>query len=277
MFAFLTCLLGLTGAATALCAAQATGAEHELARAEAAVEQVRTLVEAGALPRTRLDEVQKTLDDARDAAFLRRTLYGPDLTDDQTGEMVAAAQRRVARREAELQKAEQLAEAGVTSRLSLTDPREALDSARKELDAAASRARLIHQVTEMARVEMEMEEERDQPSAATVLPYGERYDGDGRFDLTDLTSIEGAFERRFAYGLPISALGQTAVHRALGFDHRNRVDVAINPDQAEGVWLRQYLESNKIPFFAFRMSVPGKATAPHIHIGPLSGRLAKGG
>ena len=77
--------------------------------------------------------------------------------------------------------------------------------------------------------------------------------------------------------MPISALGQTAVHRALGFDHRDRIDVALNPDQPEGIWLRQYLESNRIPFFAFRTSVRGKSTAPHIHIGPISGHLAKGG
>ncbi|MGH9663230.1 MAG: hypothetical protein ACRD9L_02260, partial [Bryobacteraceae bacterium] len=57
------------------------------------------------------------------------------------------------------------------------------------------------------------------------------------------------------------------------FDHRGRIDVGLNPDQPEGVWLRHYLESHEIPYFAFRAAVAGKATAPHIHIGPGSTRL----
>jgi hypothetical protein len=55
------------------------------------------------------------------------------------------------------------------------------------------------------------------------------------------------------------------------------VDVAINPDQPEGVWLREYLTANKIPFFAFRQAVPGKATGAHIHLGPMSTHLKLGG
>jgi hypothetical protein len=73
--------------------------------------------------------------------------------------------------------------------------------------------------------------------------------------------------------MPVSADGETATHRALGFDHRGRVDVAVNPDQPEGVWLMGYLQKNRIPYFAFRMAVQGKATGAHIHIGPQSARL----
>ena len=72
-------------------------------------------------------------------------------------------------------------------------------------------------------------------------------------------------------------MGETAVHRSLGFDHRGRVDVAISPDQPEGVWLRHYLTDNHIPYFAFRQAVPGKATGAHIHMGPMSTRLKLGG
>jgi hypothetical protein len=39
------------------------------------------------------------------------------------------------------------------------------------------------------------------------------------------------------------------------------------------VWLRHYLEASAIPYYAFRSSVPGKATGAHIHIGPPSGHL----
>jgi len=86
--------------------------------------------------------------------------------------------------------------------------------------------------------------------------------------------VSAAFEHRFLKPLPVSAMGETAVHRALGFDHRGRVDVALIPDQPEGVWLRQYLEARRIPYFAFWQASPGKATGAHIHIGPESTRLS---
>jgi hypothetical protein len=72
-------------------------------------------------------------------------------------------------------------------------------------------------------------------------------------------------------------MGQTAVHRAMGFDHSGRVDVALNPDSAEGEWLRTFLTVKRIPFFVFRQAIPGKATGAHIHIGPVSTHLASGG
>ena len=105
----------------------------------------------------------------------------------------------------------------------------------------------------------------------------ERYDGDGVFTPGTFARVEGAFEGHFGKVLPVSAVGETAVHRALGFDHRGRVDVALNPDQPEGVWLREYLTANHIPYFAFRQPVPGKATGAHIHLGPMSTRLIPGG
>jgi hypothetical protein len=89
--------------------------------------------------------------------------------------------------------------------------------------------------------------------------------------------VETAFERHFGESLPVSAMGDTAAHRALGFDHRGRVDVALNPDTTEGEWLRLYLTVKRIPFFVFRQAVPGKATGAHIHIGPMSTHLASGG
>ena len=92
-----------------------------------------------------------------------------------------------------------------------------------------------------------------------------------------LTKVEMAFAGQFGKPLPVSAMGDTAVHRSMGFDHRGRVDVAVNPDQPEGVWLREYLVENKITFFAFRQAVPGKATGAHIHLGPMSARYKLGG
>jgi hypothetical protein len=101
----------------------------------------------------------------------------------------------------------------------------------------------------------------------------ERFDGNGVFNTQMFERVEAAFTAKFGKPLPVSANGQTAVHTALGFDHHGRVDVAVHPDQPEGVWLREYLTQNRIPFFAFRQAVPGKATGAHIHMGPMSTRL----
>ena len=81
------------------------------------------------------------------------------------------------------------------------------------------------------------------------------------------------FEKKFDHKLPVSARGDTALHRSMGFDHRGRVDVALNPDGLEGRWLMRFLEQQKLPFFAFRTAVQGQATAPHIHMGPPSMRV----
>jgi hypothetical protein len=59
----------------------------------------------------------------------------------------------------------------------------------------------------------------------------------------------------------------------MGFDHSGRVDVAINPSDPEGIWLRNYLKSRGMPYYAFTRAMAGKATSAHIHIGPGSTRL----
>jgi hypothetical protein len=100
------------------------------------------------------------------------------------------------------------------------------------------------------------------------------YEGDGAILANrDLLTLESSFERRFGKPLPISADGQTATHNALGFDHKGRVDVAVNPNEPEGIWLRHYLEAKRVPYYAFLRAVPGKATGAHIHIGPGSTKL----
>ena len=125
----------------------------------------------------------------------------------------------------------------------------------------------------MARAEQIRLSRPGQDSAGATRASA-RFDGAGAFTPAQFEQISGAFEHRFAKPLPVSAMGETAVHRAMGFDHRGRVDVALNPDQPEGVWLRQYLEARRIPYFAFWQAAPGKATGAHIHIGPESTRLS---
>ena len=166
-------------------------------------------------------------------------------------------------------------EAGAVSRSSLDRPNEELKWAREEYALMVSRSELVHELAEQARAEQQALEAQESSKPSIGGPVMERYDGSGLFTKDDLKRILLAFERQFDKPLPISAQGETALHRSLGFDHRDRVDVALYPDAPEGLWLRQYLEANNIPYYAFRNFVPGKATAAHIHIGPPSIRLVK--
>ncbi len=250
--------------------------DPEVVRAKAGIDKLRALVEAGAAPRAELEKAEERIADAQDAAFLRKTIYGQDLTAEQADEMMAAANRRFERRKKAFDNAKSLVDAGVASQASLDTFLEELDMARKDCDLAESRAKLTLQIHEMAKAEEAAEEHsgEERPLSGTV---SERYDGDGVFNPTTFNKVESAFVHHFGKPLPVSAMGETAVHRALGFDHRGRVDVAVSPDQAEGVWLREYLTENHIPYFAFRQAVPGKATGAHIHLGPMSTRLKLGG
>lgn len=247
--------------------------EPEMARARAGIEKLRVLVDAGAAPRMQLEKAEAALADAEDAAYLRKTVYGADLTEAQTDDMLAAAGRRMERRRTAVENTKKLIGAGVISMQSLAPAEEELDAARKEYDLADSRAQFVRQMAEEARAEEASMNES--PEEAPVL--ADRYDGDGQFSTSLFARVEGEFEKHFGKPLPVSAMGETAVHRALGFDHRGRVDVAINPDQPEGHWLLGFLVQNHIPYFAFRHAVPGKATGAHIHIGPMSTRIHMGG
>lgn len=240
------------------------------------MERLRELVEAGALPRVELEKAEARAADAEDEIFLRNTLYGKDLTEQQADEMMAVTERRLDRKQAALDRRKSMVDQGVASRSELTPLLEDLDMARKEHDLAVVRARLVADLAQMAQAEVKLQARLDE-APLEAHKIAERYDGDGMFSTHDFQRIEVAFRREFSKALPVSAAGETALHRALGFDHRNRVDVAINPDQPEGVWLRQFLAANHIPYFAFRAAVPRKATGAHIHLGPQSTRLTHGG
>lgn len=253
-----------------------TSPDPDVARAQSEIRRTRELVEAGVAPRKQLESAEELLKEAEETAWLRRTLYSADVTEQQADEMVALSALRLERRERAVARAKQLVDQGVAAQRSLTPFVDEADRARSEHRYAMTRAKLIHELGAMAREEAELE------AKLITIPAGayqsaERHDGDRTLTPRDIERLNDAFERAFSMRLPVSANGETAVHRALGFDHRDRVDVAINPDQPQGVWLRQYLAAKHIPYFAFRGAVPGKATGPHIHIGPMSGRLAHGG
>jgi hypothetical protein len=259
------------------CGAWAQSADSpETARARQTIEKLKTLVEAGAIPRAQLDRAEDQLADAEDAAFLRRTVYGQELTPEQTDQMIAAADRRFERRKKAFDEGKKLVEAGVASEASLGTLLDELDLAKKECDLAESRAKFTRELAEMAKAEETLDNRlTNQPAEAHGI--AERFDGDGVFTAATFSRVEAAFASRFGHPLPVSAMGETAVHRSLGFDHRGRVDVALYPDTEEGIWLREYLTENRIPYFAFRQAVAGKATGAHIHLGPMSTKLRLGG
>jgi hypothetical protein len=266
---------GLLILAGAILSPAQTPGDRELGRAQSNIEQLRSQVEAGVVPRAKLDEALETLADARDAELLSRTLYGKDLTEEQTAEMEAAAVRRLQRREATVAKLRRLVEAEALARNSLDRPIEDVGWARKEYELVVERSQLVHELAEQARAEQQALEAQETSKPSPGGPIMERFDGGGSFTHEDFKTVLLAFEKQFKKPLPISAQGDTALHRALGFDHRDRVDVALLPDSAEGEWLRQYLEANDIPYYAFRNFVPGKATGAHIHMGPPSNRILK--
>jgi hypothetical protein len=245
-------------------------------RARERAEQVRKMVSEGALPLMRLKKAQDEVQDALDMSLLRQSLYTTDLLPEEADQMVVVAQRMVVRRQRALLQMQELVSAGVISRSEADTSTADFDRAQQELNWAKSRATLVEQIAENARIQksiasLEIQAESHPDWAGKVYTH---YDGNGVFTPTDLQRLEFDYTARFAQKLPISAEGETAVHRSMGFDHRGRVDVALNPDQPEGEWLMRYLESKKIPYFAFRAAVPHKATGAHIHVGPQSTRLA---
>jgi hypothetical protein len=245
--------------------------DPDVLRARLNIQRLRALVGAGAIPRVQLEQAEDALDDAQDMAVLRRTMYGQDITEEQSNEMLAAAQRRLERRQKQLDRVRGLIASGIVAKNDLDPLVEQVDFARKEYDLAVSRANLNHELVEMARAEQNRLSHPGQVAEGARASV--RYEGVGVFTPAQFQQVSTAYEHQFAKPLPVSAMGETAIHRALGFDHRGRVDVAVNPDQPEGVWLRRYLEARHIPYFAFWQAAPGKATGAHIHIGPESTRL----
>ena len=223
---------------------------------------------------TVVEKIRESAADLADGDVLGRTLYSslrPDeLGLEQCEQMVEAAARRVARVEEKLTELRPLVEEGVFARNELKLLEEELAERRRTLELARSRAEFIRQLAEMAQLEAALLQAQGD---AEARPLQERFDGRGYFSPTQFRRIAEAFEQEFGRALPVSAQGETDFHRRLGLDHRGRVDVALAPDSAEGRWLRDYLEREQIPYYAFRAAVSGRASAAHIHIGPPSPRL----
>jgi len=239
-------------------------AQEDLAR-------IKALVEQGTLPKSTLDEAEARVADAEDQVMLSDTLYSPlhsqDMTQAEADEMVAAAFRRVDRAQSRLEARQKLLDMGIISQSEMAAVRNEVISRRLVLELAQNRVKLMQELRQMVAEEQRMQ-------MHTLDNSMIRYDGKANFKLEDMAGIQNDFKAHFHHDLPVSALGQTTLHQSMGLDHRNRVDVALNPEQPEGLWLRSYLEKLHISYLAFRSAVVGAATAPHIHIGAMSSRLS---
>src|SRR5204863_2111919 len=115
--------------------------------------------------------------------------------------------------------ARKLVDARVAAEASLDPFQYEIDAAKKERAIAESRAHLTEELAAMAKAEEAFDLElTHRPAEARTT--AERFDGDGIFSQGTFAHIEAAFEKHFGKPLPVSAMGDTAVHRALGFDHR---------------------------------------------------------
>ena len=239
------------------------------------VERIKALVDTGVEARIRLDAAERDLEDTKDKVILEGAV--PPLLSNAAGPsddaIVAAAQRRLDRQKAWMEKIRALIESGITPPSDLIVTETELHS--RESDLASAQAHVFAKAEAVASAARSSHKDETTPLDFEIGEM-EHFEGLGTFDENrDLQAIEKAFEAEFDRPLPISADGETEVHRAMGFDHRGRIDVAIDPRAPEGIWLRRYLRSRKIPYYAFTSAVAGKATAAHIHIGPGSNRLQR--
>lgn len=245
-------------------------------RARSDLMRVQDLVSTGVLPKINLEQAQNALADAQDESAIHDGLFKQGSTVEEAEAIVALTQKRVERRQKALDDKNKLVAQGIIARSEATDAETALANAKRDQEWAESHLKFAHEAIELAKSEQEIMRQLASGSASGHSFAGsglvEHFVGTNHFDMLQLPGIQKAFFIKFARALPVSAMGETDVHKALGFDHRNRVDVALQPEETEGLWLRHYLTVHGIPFFAFRMAVPGKATGAHIHIGPPSER-----
>lgn len=204
-----------------------------------------------------------------------------------SSELLAAQENEISQATAKLDELRKLVADGLVARIELEAGEQALVALKARLEATqkqiADSDRMIAEIQEkeqLAKAEATTTAQvslgsTSKPSRKfSVTPTMLRYSGATAWSLQGLPGIQSFFSTTFGRALPTSAVGQSATHNQLGYNHRNAVDVALHPDSSEGKSLINYLKTQGIPFLAFRAAIPGVATGPHIHIGNPSHRLS---
>ncbi len=207
--------------------------------------------------------------DEADRQLVRGLIERKILTNSEADALLEAAGRRYIRRKLAFDAAKRAVDAGDAAPAGLDPLRREMEAARRVCDTAERLGRPNRDMEAIAQADWEMEKRLAYlPSGMTGL--AEHYEGGSPFGEADLEAMGQAFFKVWGAPMPVSTRGESAVHRAMGFDHTGRFDVALSPSQPQGVWARHYLTAKHVTFFAFRSAVPGKATGAHIHIGPAS-------
>jgi hypothetical protein len=176
--------------------------------------------------------------------------------------------------ETRLAQSQELFKAGLVSKRQIEESEQAV--AVEKGKVAEVRQQIANADTQIAQALIEVEGEKQ----LKRFPKGRyvrttsfiRYHGTGAWSLAQAGKIELFFQQAFKRPLPIAVFGQGAIHNQWRLDHRNAMDISLTPDDPEGQALINFLQSNGIPFSAFRTAIPGVATGPHIHIGMPSHR-----
>ena len=189
-------------------------------------------------------------------------------------EVIKFQEQEVANATAKAEQLRTLVADGLIARNELAAAEQEIAAAQARLEATkkqiADSDNVIVQIQQAEKTEKALAKAQ---SRRLVQPVSMRYYGMAGWALTNISSVQSFFSTTFGRPLPISTLGQSGTHNAMGWDHRNSADVGVHPDSAEGRALIAFLQSKGIPFLAFRGAVPGVSTGPHIHIGYPSGRL----
>ena len=194
-------------------------------------------------------------------------------------QLITSYEKDVSRAEEKSTKLKELYAQGLVSRRDVEEAEQAVAMAKAKITEAQKQMRAAdEQVAQMMVEAKAMEQMAKAPPLAkgrlTQTTSYIRYSGAGAWLLSESWKIQQFFLQRFGRQLPVSAYGQSALHNRWGLDHRNAMDVGVNPDSPEGQALMTFLRANAIPFAAFRTAIPGSATGPHIHIGMPSHRYA---
>jgi hypothetical protein len=189
------------------------------------------------------------------------------------GRVLALEELAVAQAAATAERLRTLQEQGLVARsevesaeLMVTQARDRLEGTRKQLadsQQVVAEAEALRRLAALPPVS---------PGEERSVPEALEYRGVSPWTLAQVESLERFFAARFGRPLPVSALGQTALHDRLGFDHRNAADVAVHPDTVEGRALLDYLRAEGIPFLEFRGPRRGVSTGAHVHVGAASPR-----
>lgn len=164
---------------------------------------------------------------------------------------------------------------GLVSKREVEQSQSALADA--DLKMAGVQQQIAAADVEIAQALLEVEGDKQMAKLGPVTKRGLvrttsfiRYTDTGSWLLSQAGRV--VFQQTFKRPLPIAVFGQGAIHNQWRLDHRNAMDVNLNPDGAEGQMLMNVLQQNGIPFSAFRGAIPGVATGRHIHIGMPSHR-----